>query len=248
MTRISHSWSAGCALLHMVVLAVSLSAPLTANAQETVDDPWEPVNKRIFTFNQYFDDWFMRPLAKGYAAVLPPPAQQGVQNFFSNLDDVTVLINNLLQGKPADAASDGGRVLLNTTFGVAGLWDVASRVGLQKHDEDFGQTLGVWGVGPGPYVIMPFLGPSNLRDTIGFGVDVASSPVSSPDDPATRNSMHALSIVDTRVQALQFDDLMYGDVYIFMREAYMQQRQYEVSDGEIPQQRASEDDPWSDWD
>jgi phospholipid-binding lipoprotein MlaA len=212
-----------------------------------VEDPWEPLNKRIFAFNQHFDDWFMRPVAQGYAAVVPPPAQKGVRNFFSNLDDVTVMVNNVLQWKPADAVSDGGRILLNTTFGVVGLWDVASHLGLQKHDEDFGQTLGAWGVGPGPYFILPFLGPSSVRDTIGFGVDVASSPVSSPDDPATRNSLHALRIVDTRVQALQLDDLMYGDVYIFMREAYIQQRQYEVRDGEVPSERDT-DDPWSDWD
>lgn len=229
------------------LLAVLLCAPLPAMAQDSAEDPWAPLNKRIFAFNQHFDDWFMRPVAKGYDAVLPPPAKQGVRNFFSNLDDVTVMVNNLLQWKPADAASDGGRILLNTTFGVAGLWDVASHVGLEKHNEDFGQTLGVWGVGSGPYFIMPFIGPSTLRDTVGFGVDTASSPVSLAEDASTRNTLHALWLIDTRVQALQLDDLIYGDAYIFTREAYLQQRQYEVTDGDVPDPRDS-GDPWSDWD
>lgn len=233
--------------LSAVLLAVLLCVPLSSMAQDSAEDPWGPLNKRIFAFNQHFDDWFMRPLAKGYDAVLPPPAKHGVRNFFSNLDDVTVMVNNVLQGKPADAASDGGRVLLNTTFGVAGLWDVASHVGLRKHNEDFGQTLGVWGVGPGPYLILPFLGPSTLRDAAGFGMDTAASPVGLSDNAAARNTVHALWLVDTRVRALQLDDLMYGDVYIFMREAYLQQRQYEIADGEVPVQRNS-DDPWSDWD
>lgn len=230
-----------------LLLAVLLCASPSSMAQDSDDDPWAPLNKRIFAFNQHFDDWFMRPLAKGYDAVLPSPAKQGVRNFFSNLDDVTVMVNNVLQWKPAAAASDGGRILLNTTFGVAGLWDVASHVGLQKHNEDFGQTLGVWGVGPGPYLIMPFIGPSTLRDSVGFGVDTAASPIGLSDDASARNTLHGLWLVDTRVKALQLDDLMYGDVYIFMREAYLQQRQYEIVDGEVPAQRDS-DDPWSDWD
>lgn len=233
--------------LSAMLLTAALCTPAVSMAQDSEEDPWGPVNKRIFAFNQHFDDWFMRPLARGYAAVVPPPAQKGVRNFFSNLDDVTVMFNNALQGKPADAASDGGRFLLNTTFGVAGLWDMARHVGLEKNNEDFGQTLGVWGVEPGPYFIIPFIGPSTLRDTVGFGVDVATSPVSSPEDPAARNSLHALRILDTRVQALQLDDLMYGDVYIFMREAYLQQRQYEVMDGEVSREN-DENDPWSDWD
>ncbi|MEX1197219.1 MAG: VacJ family lipoprotein [Pseudohongiellaceae bacterium] len=234
-------------VLSAMLLTFTLCAPVFAMAQDSLEDPWSPVNKRIFTFNQHFDDWFMRPLAKGYAAVVPPPAQKGVRNFLSNLDDVTVMVNSALQGKAADAASDGGRVLLNTTFGVVGLWDVARHVGLEKNSEDFGQTLGVWGVGPGPYVIIPFLGPSTFRDTFGLGIDVTSSPISLAEKPATRNMLHAMDILDTRVQALQLDDLMYGDRYIFMREAYLQQRQYEVTDGEMPSAR-DDSDPWSDWD
>lgn len=236
-------------LLPAVLLAALLCAsPPSAVAQVSAEDPWAPLNKRIFAFNQHFDDWFMRPLAQGYDAVLPPPAKQGVRNFFSNLDDVTVMVNNVLQWKPAAAASDGGRILLNTTFGVAGLWDVATQVGLRKHNEDFGQTLGTWGVDPGPYFIIPFIGPSTLRDTVGFGVDMGTSPIALAEEPVTRNRLHGLRIVDARVQALQLDDLIYGDAYIFMREAYLQQREYEVLDGEIPQPRSSSDDPWSDWD
>lgn len=248
MTLIQHLSASRSRLLSAPLLAIALCAPAASVAQmESAEDPWAPLNKQIFAFNRHFDDWFMRPVAQSYAAVLPPPAQQGVRNFFSNLDDVTVMVNNVLQWKPAHAASDGGRILLNSTFGVAGLWDVARHVGLNKHDEDFGQTLGVWGVGPGPYFIIPFLGPSTLRDTVGFGVDVTTSPLSAPDEPSLRNTLHALRIVDTRVEALQLDDLIYGDAYIFMREAYLQQRQYEVMDGEQP--RASDDsDPWSDWD
>lgn len=233
----------------LAVLAVLLAgAPVTpAFSQDAVEDPWKPLNQHIFRFNQTFDDWIMRPVAVSYRAVTPPPLQQGVSNFFSNLDDVTVMFNNALQGKPRAAASDAGRVLLNTTFGIGGLWDVAKHVDLKKHDEDFGQTLAVWGVGRGPYFIMPFVGPSTLRDTFGFGVDIAATPVSSPDEPAVRNSLHALRLIDTRVRALELDDLIYGDAYIFMREAYLQRREYDVHDGNPPKQE-NPDDPWSQWD
>lgn len=234
-------------LMRAALMALLIPGPV-ALAQESVEDPWEPLNQHIFAFNQLFDDWFMQPLAKGYDEVVPPPAKKGVSNFFSNLNDVNVLLNNLLQGKATEAASDGGRIVLNTVFGVAGLWDMAQHVGLEKHNEDFGQTLGYWGVGPGPYFVMPFVGPSTVRDTLGFGVDMAVTPVSSPDDPGTRNTLHALRLVDARVDALQLDRMMYGDPYIFMREAYLQQRAYDVRDGQGMDSSTPGGDPWSDWD
>ncbi len=218
-----------------------LASPALA---ERDPDPWEGWNQRVFTFNQYFDDYLARPVAETYVDVVPRPAQRGVRNFFSNLNDVTVLVNNLLQAKFRDAASDTGRILVNTTIGLGGLLDVASDAGFERNHEDFGQTLGRWGVGPGPYLVLPFMGPSTVRDAFGFATDIYTGPVSSPDQVRLRNSLYGMYMLNTRVQALQLDSMMYGDQYIFMRDAYLQQRAYDVSDGAVDEDF---DDDWS-WD
>lgn len=228
-----------------VVAALMLSAVgLQAHAAEY--DPWEPLNLRIHQFNETLDLVVLRPTANIYVRTVPSVARRGVSNFFSNINDVTVLLNNVLQLKLSDAASDTGRIVLNTTLGIAGLVDVATPAGLLKNNEDFGQTLGKWGVGPGPYVVLPLFGPSNLRDTFGLAADTFTNPMTHHDDPAVRNSAFVLQQLDRRVAALAVDSMMMGDPYIFTREAYLQQRQYLVSDGEIQDQW--EDDEWSDWD
>lgn len=227
-------------LLPAVVIACVLGlAPSSVSAEN--HDPWEPLNQRIFSFNKFMDDKFIRPVAQGYRNNMPRPVQRGVRNFFNNLNDVTVLMNNVLQLKLGDAANDTGRLLLNTTIGLGGFLDVATGAGLEKNNEDFGQTLGAWGIGPGPYVVLPLFGPSTLRDSFGFGVDVYTSPIHYVDDVTARNSLHALNTLDTRVEALQLDTMMFGDEYIFIREAYLQQREYLVTDGQV-------DDDWDDWD
>jgi phospholipid-binding lipoprotein MlaA len=206
---------------------------MTSAAAFADSDPWEPVNSRIFTFNSHMDRWILRPIASTYNRVLPHPVRLGIENFFLNINDVNVMANNLLQLKMRDAASDSGRILLNTTVGLAGFIDVASKAGLERHQEDFGQTLGYWGVGSGPYVVLPFFGPSNVRDSFGFGVDSYVNPVRTIDDRSTRDVVLTLHQIDTRARAIQLEGMMFGDQYLFIREAYLQQRQYLVNDGQV---------------
>ncbi|HLT64342.1 MAG TPA: VacJ family lipoprotein [Pseudohongiella sp.] len=223
-----------------------LVLPVVSQAQAPEYDPWEPVNLKIHAFNDKLDAAILRPVAESYSRYVPRIAQRGVSNFFSNLNDVTVLVNNILQLKIINAASDTGRIVLNTTLGIGGLIDVATPVGLQKNNEDFGQTLGRWGVRPGPYVVLPLLGPSTLRDSFGLVADTFTNPMTYHEEPSVRNSAWALNQLDRRVSALAADALIMGDPYIFIREAYLQQRQYLVSDGEV--QDSWEDDEWDAWD
>lgn len=222
------------------------SSAANVQAQSADYDPWEGLNLKVHRFNETLDNAVVRPTANFYVRVVPSVARRGVSNFFSNINDVTVLVNNVLQLKLADAASDTGRIMLNTTLGIGGLVDVATPAGLEKNNEDFGQTLGKWGVGPGPYVVLPLFGPSTLRDSLGLGADTFTNPVNHYDEPAVRNSAFALQLLDRRVAALAADSLMMGDPYIFIREAYLQQREYLVTDGQIQDQW--DDDEWSAWD
>lgn len=215
-------------------------------AQTMEYDPWESINLKVHGFNEKLDDVVLRPTANVYVRVVPSVARRGISNFFNNINDVTVLLNNVLQLKLSDAASDTGRIVLNTTLGIGGLVDVATPVGLLKNNEDFGQTLGKWGVGPGPYVVLPLFGPSTLRDSFGLTADTFTNPMTHHEDPAVRNSAFVLQQLDRRVAALAVDSIMMGDPYIFTREAYLQQRQYLVTDGEI--QDNWDDDEWSAWD
>lgn len=209
-------------------------------------DPWESWNLRVHAFNEHLDAAVLRPVATTYVRLVPPLARRGVSNVFGNILDVTVLFNNVLQLKLSDAASDSGRILLNTTVGLGGLIDVATEAGLERNYEDFGQTLGKWGVGAGPYMVLPLFGPSNVRDTFGLFADTFTNPMTYHDNPAVRNSAFVLQQVDKRVAVLVVDSLMMGDKYLFTREAYMQQRQYLVLDGEV--QDSWDDDEWDSWD
>ncbi len=137
----------------------------------TVYDPWEGMNKRIYNFNYHFDQWVFLPVVRGWKAVVPSPVRTGVHNFFENFRDVSTMFNSILQGSPTKLGQSTGRVLVNSTIGLFGLIDVATRMGMAKPDEDFGQTLGYWGVGTGPYLVLPLLGPSNLRDGVGLFPD-----------------------------------------------------------------------------
>jgi phospholipid-binding lipoprotein MlaA len=150
--------------------------PVWANQPSEVD-PWEGFNRGVFSFNEGLDRAIVKPLAQGYRYVMPDFAEQGVHNFFENLGDVKTFINNLLQGKPKEASQDLGRVIVNTTIGIAGLFDVATPMGIPKHDEDFGQTLGAWGVESGPYLVLPIFGPSSVRDGIGRVPDMMVDPM-----------------------------------------------------------------------
>jgi phospholipid-binding lipoprotein MlaA len=200
-------------------------------------DPFEGFNRAIYQFNEDLDTAFLKPLARGYAAVVPRPVDKGVTNFFGNLDDLGSALNNFLQLKFNRAFSDIGRVMVNTTVGVLGVLDVASNLDLPKHDEDFGQTLGDWGMGPGPFIVLPFFGPSSGRDAIGQVVDWYTDPLTYVNDGNVAWGLKGLRLVDRRSDLLAASRVFEQaalDPYAFIRDAYLQQRRFEVHDGNPP--------------
>ncbi len=214
-------------------------AVLCGCAASNPRDPLETYNRAMFGFNEGVDKVIIRPVAKGYATVTPQVARTGVSNVFSNVGDVWISVNNLLQGKPLDAASDLGRFVINTTLGVAGLIDWASDWGLEKHEEDFGQTLGRWGVGSGAYVVLPFVGPRTVRDGVGFGVDSVADPLYELDPVDTRNSLVALRLVENRAELLPLEKTLEEaviDKYAYVRDAYLQRRRNLIYDGRPPRE------------
>lgn len=213
------------------VAALTMLGATSLQAAE--EDPWQGVNRVVFRFNDTVDTYALKPVAKGYDKVTPQLLQDGIGNVFSNLGDVVVLGNDLLQGKIHDAGIDTSRILFNTTFGVLGFFDVATRMGLQKNDEDFGQTLGAWGLGSGPYVVLPLLGPSSVRDTVGRVPDSFLQPYPHIDHVPTRNATRAVSTVDTRASLLSAERMITGDKYIFIRNAYLQNREFRTQDGQV---------------
>lgn len=225
----------GSALFHRFAgtcLAAGLAVmPTLGLAAE--EDPWEGVNRAIFRFNDTLDTYTLKPLAKGYQAVTPQFLEDGIHNMFSNVGDVTNLVNNVLQAKPAEAGKDTARIIFNTTFGLLGFFDVGTRMGLQRSDEDFGQTLGYWGVPSGPYVMLPFFGPSTVRDTVGKYPDTYARPYRYIDHVPTRNTLLGVDIVDTRASLLSAEKLINGDKYLFLRNAYLQNREFKVKDGQV---------------
>ena len=215
---------------------------------ENPQDPWEGMNRSIHSFNDSFDRNVAQPVARGYQRFTHNAVDEAITNFFSNLDDVMVFVNDLLQLKPQAAATDLARVGINTTIGLFGLFDVATKMGLEKNDEDFGQTLGYWGVGSGPYLVLPFLGPSTLRDGFGRLIDYVADPdLERAYDPylLTYSSnlewgLLLLYGIDTRADLLYATNLLEQsgtDPYVFMRETYLQKRQHAVYDGQPPMEK-----------
>lgn len=217
------------------VLAAAMAVPAHAEVEDReVDaDPWQGFNRAMFTFNEQIDRYAVKPLAQGYRFVMPDLAEEGVNNFFSNLGDVRSTVNNLLQGKIDNALTSAVRVVFNSTFGLAGLIDVSTPMGLEQKPEDFGQTLGYWGMSSGPYLVLPFLGPSTVRDGIGLVPDMPLDPIGQVDHVPTRNSLYGLRLINARAQLLKAEQIISGDKYIFMRDAYLQRREYLVNDGEV---------------
>lgn len=200
-------------------------------------DPIEGFNRAMFAFNEGLDTVIIKPVAQGYDAALPQPVKNGVTNFFANIADVFIAVNNLLQGKVPEAASDVGRFAVNTTVGVLGVFDVATEMGLEKHEEDFGQTFGRWGVGNGAYVVVPFFGPRNVRDTAGLVLDIYADPVANVDHVPTRNTLLAIRVVSDRANLLPADKVIEEaalDKYSYMRDAYLQRRRSLIHDGNAP--------------
>lgn len=205
------------------------------------EDPWEGFNRKVFAVNDTLDEYALKPTAQAYRAAVPLPARTNASNFFGNIEDVWIGFNNLLQGKPKEGLTDWGRFALNSTIGILGFFDVASELGLEKHDEDFGQTLGSWGVESGPYLMLPLLGPSSVRDTGGMAVDrLAFSPSTHFESVPARNGLFALKIIDTRTQLLGADAALEDaalDKYNYLRGFYLKRRQSKVFDGNPPREK-----------
>lgn len=220
--------------LSVLGLLACASTPPGNNDNRSSIDPYEGFNRAIFAFNNGLDTYFMKPIAQGYRYVTPNFVETGVSNFFSNLLEVRNVFNAGLQGKGHKVLHYTGRFLINSTFGILGLFDIAHPMGLEKTEgEDFGQTLATWGIGSGPYVVLPFLGPSTIRDSIGIPVDAYVDPINYLDHVRTRNSLTAGELVDKRVSLLDAEELISGDSYIFIRDAYLQRRNYLVEDGQV---------------
>ena len=235
--------------LLFISLLIALSGCSTLDHQTDPNDPLESYNRNMFGFNESVDKHLLKPVAQGYDTITPDLVQKGISNFFSNLDDFVVVINDLLQLKPSQLSSDTGRLLINSTLGLGGLIDWASDLGLPKHNEDFGQTLGHWGVPSGPYFVLPFLGPSTIRDTTGIIVDRTEFdpisrrvedglPANIRDDDKT-HIVTAIKLIDLRASLLKAEKILDEaalDKYIFIREAYLQRREHLVFDGNPPKE------------
>jgi phospholipid-binding lipoprotein MlaA len=219
-------------LARLCVCASVMLVPFIAQAASE-EDPWESINRPIFRFNDLLDTYALKPLAQGYQAITPQFLEDGIHNMFRNIGDVGNLANDVLQVKPQAAGVDTARLMFNTTFGVLGFFDVGTRMGLQRNDEDFGQTLGYWGMGSGPYVMLPFFGPSTLRDAPSKYVDSYAEPYRYMNDIPARNMAIGMDVIDTRASLLSTEKLISGDKYVFIRNAYLQNREFKVKDGKV---------------
>jgi len=220
------------ASVSFLCVAVIGCTSIPPGSEPSPHDPWESFNRSIFAFNEGLDEYLLKPVTKGYRFVLPKPAQQGIDNFFGNYRDIYTSANNLLQGNFSMAFSDLMRVVVNTIFGLGGFIDMATPGGLEKHKADFGQTFGVWGIQSGPYVVLPFFGTSNVRDTFGTAVDLETDYLFRLlPDVALRNSLTAVRVINARNNYYEAGDLLEGaaiDKYTFTRDAYIQRRQYQI--------------------
>lgn len=224
----------GLFLLWVIAL---LQGCATTQVSQDPRDPWETTNRRVYAFNDAVDAAVARPVAQGYEKVVPSPVRTGVSNFLSNLSDVWTLANSVLQLKPQVAAETLMRVNINTFFGLGGLLDIASEMRIPHHREDFGQTLAVWGVPSGPYVVLPLLGPSTVRDTAALGADMGVDVPGRIWNSNTSSSLTVLRVVDTRASLLKTVDAVRAaalDPYSFVRDAYLQKRRNDVYDGNPP--------------
>jgi len=230
--------------LHRLSLGLALVASLfltgcAAGPNANPKDPLEPMNRSISRFNDSLDENVLKPVATGYRDVTPDLVQKGVRNVFNNLSDAWSTVNNGLQLKGRDTAESFMRVVVNTVFGVYGIFDVATEIKLQRHTEDFGQTLGYWGVPSGPYLVLPVLGPSTLRDTAGLPVDTSADVVRHLDHIPTRNSAMGLRIVEKRADLLKATNMLEEaalDKYSFTRDSYLQYRRSQIYDGNPPEE------------
>ncbi len=221
---------------------------LAAGEQEfdevTPSDPWITINRKIFYFNDKVDRYLLRPVSSAYLNYTPSLFQRGVQNFIFNLGEVITVTNDLLQGKFAQAGNDSARFIINTTLGLGGLIDVGYQLGLERHREDFGQTLGYWGMSSGPYIMLPFLGPSSLRDGVGLIPDYAVDPSYYVSDDSVGYLLFGIKAIDLRASLIEQEPLIKGDKYVFIRETYLQRRAFLVNDGVVDEDPFLDEDEW----
>ncbi len=234
----------------LLLSAILLSgcASLPEGTERSEKDPWESYNRAVHAFNDTVDRAVLRPVAQGYRTITPDPVETGVSNFFDNITYPVVIVNQFLQGDFGDGARDTGRFLFNTVFGIGGIFDPATGVGLEEHNEDFGQTLGAWGVPAGPYFVLPFLGPSTVRDSIGTYADSEIDPMLFYVESPEKYYLLGLRIINLRAQLLDVDSQLNNtfDPYAFLRDAYLQRREYLVNDGSLQQNTDFYDDLYDD--
>ncbi len=223
--------------MNRFLLILLLSFPIFG---EEIDDPFEDLNRDIFIFNEKLDEKLLKPAALTYRKVTPQFARTGVTNFFNNLEEIDTTINQVLQGEIKYAFNDASRFVINSTIGLLGLIDVASKMGLERHEEDFGQTLGVWGFNSGPYIMIPFLGPSNPRDLLSRPISSFLSGTFAMEDNDVKLTLIGIDALETRERLLDAETLIIGDKYIFVKDAYVQSREYEINNG------STEDDEFLD--
>lgn len=225
-------------LVALVALSACACVTLPPNHPRSPQDPWESFNRGVYKFNDVLDRAIAKPIAKGYVYVVPKPVRTGVSNVFQNLSMTTVMLNDALQGKFRASGTDLGRFLLNSTVGLGGILDPATSAGLDKNNEDFGQTLGHWGVHPGPFIELPFFGPSDLRDAPGRLVDAYTNPQAYIHNTTAKWTLYGVKLLDDRASLLPLDDTLKHvyDPYAFIRDAYLQRRAYLVSDGKVSEE------------
>ena len=233
-------------LLILLLVTTGCATTSSMSADFNPDDPYEKSNRKVFEFNNKVDKLFLRPVTDFYDKATPEFAQTSITNFFANLDDIRISINNLLQGNVVESMSDITRFFINSIFGLGGFFDVASEMGLEKHSEDFGQTLGKWGAKPGPYLMLPFLGPSTTRDAFTFVGDTALAPALSLDDNAARVGLISLDLINTYSAFTGIADIESKDQYAFLRDAYLERRKYEINDG-LSEEDLSQDEDFEDF-
>jgi phospholipid-binding lipoprotein MlaA len=233
----------------VVLLSLLFAGCAVRSPYEEASDPLEPVNRVIYKFNDGLDRLVIKPIAEGYQEYIPSPARTGVRNFFNNINEPLTIVNNILQGKPDQAAGDTMRFGFNTTFGVLGLFDVATGWGLEMHKEDFGQTFGVWGFGEGWYLMLPVLGPSTVRDAAGLPLERQLDLVERNTSDTTRYAAYALLFISKRADLLSASDVLDSgsvDPYLQVREAYRQKRWFDIHDGNPPDEDFSDDELFGD--
>ena len=213
---------------YLVVIVLSLTTAINAEI-----DPLENINLKTHNLNQTLDLELASPVARFYKEITPDFLEKSITNFIHNIEDLSIAINNILQGKVKDGASDMLRFTINTSIGIGGFIDVASNIGFIKHDEDFGQTLAVWGVPDGPYLVLPGLGPSTMRDALAMIPDAFLTPLWLIDHDRTSYSLTAIDLVDTRARYLGLESVVIGDEYLFYRDAYLQSREFDINDGKL---------------